>query len=136
MRWKNGQEFVQVYTPISGPNVRLLEQVDRISNIIRDPGVYGSPMIPHKRSVRMIILMHILLTTKNMSRTTFAYPILLLSYASVLFLYLAIVRCLTHRRSSIASAILQFFFHLFDVISCMLRLTLISDSSITNSLKF
>ncbi|XP_046141510.1 phospholipid-transporting ATPase ID isoform X3 [Osmia bicornis bicornis] len=50
MRWKNGQEFVQVYTPISGPNVRLLEQVDRISNIIRDPGVYGSPMIPHKHS--------------------------------------------------------------------------------------
>ncbi|XP_043584122.1 phospholipid-transporting ATPase ID isoform X2 [Bombus pyrosoma] len=50
MRWKNGQEFVQVYTPISGPNVRLLEQVDRISNIIGEPGPIGSPMVPHKLS--------------------------------------------------------------------------------------
>ncbi|XP_033177184.1 phospholipid-transporting ATPase ID isoform X2 [Bombus impatiens] len=50
MRWKNGQEFVQVYTPISGPNVRLLEQVDRISNIIGEPGPIGSSMVPHKLS--------------------------------------------------------------------------------------
>ncbi|KAF3421427.1 hypothetical protein E2986_05257, partial [Frieseomelitta varia] len=50
MRWKNGQEFVQVYTPKTGPNVRLLEQVDRISNIIGEPGPIGSPMVPHKLS--------------------------------------------------------------------------------------
>ncbi|KAG6801693.1 phospholipid-transporting ATPase ID isoform X7 [Apis mellifera caucasica] len=50
MRWKNGQEFVQVYTSITGPNVRLLEQVDRISNIIGEPGTNGSPMVPHKLS--------------------------------------------------------------------------------------
>ncbi|XP_076647185.1 ATPase phospholipid transporting 8B isoform X2 [Halictus rubicundus] len=50
MRWKNGQEFVQVYTPITGPSVRLLEHVDRISNMIPERGIYGSPMIPHKLS--------------------------------------------------------------------------------------
>ncbi|XP_076288179.1 ATPase phospholipid transporting 8B isoform X2 [Lasioglossum baleicum] len=50
MRWKNGQEFVQVYTPITGPSVRLLEHVDRISNMFPERGIYGSSMIPHKFS--------------------------------------------------------------------------------------
>ncbi|XP_024893017.1 phospholipid-transporting ATPase ID isoform X2 [Temnothorax curvispinosus] len=51
MRWKSGQEFVRpVYTPLSGPNVRLLEQADRVSNTTPEPGINGSPKIPHKSS--------------------------------------------------------------------------------------
>ncbi|XP_025267737.1 phospholipid-transporting ATPase ID isoform X2 [Camponotus floridanus] len=51
MRWKNGQEFVRpVYTPLSGPNVRLLEQADIVSNTTPEPGINGSPKIPHKSS--------------------------------------------------------------------------------------
>ncbi|XP_029669942.1 phospholipid-transporting ATPase ID, partial [Formica exsecta] len=51
MRWKNGQEFVRpVYTPLSGPNVRLLEQADRVSNTTPEPGINGNPKIPHKSS--------------------------------------------------------------------------------------
>ncbi|XP_020292997.1 phospholipid-transporting ATPase ID isoform X3 [Pseudomyrmex gracilis] len=50
MRWKSGQEFVRpVYTPLSGPNVRLLEQ-DRVSYATPEPGINGSPKIPHKSS--------------------------------------------------------------------------------------
>lgn len=57
MQWKNGQEFVRpVYTPLSGPNVRLLEQADRVSNTTPEPGINGSPKIPHKSSVRMLII--------------------------------------------------------------------------------
>ncbi|XP_025157791.1 phospholipid-transporting ATPase ID isoform X5 [Harpegnathos saltator] len=51
MRWRSGQEFVRpVYTPLSGPNVRLLEQADRVSNTTPEPGINGSPKIPHKPS--------------------------------------------------------------------------------------
>ncbi|XP_072752545.1 phospholipid-transporting ATPase ID isoform X3 [Anoplolepis gracilipes] len=51
MRWKSGQEFVRpVYTPLSGPNVRLLEQADRVSNTTPEPGINGSPKIPHTSS--------------------------------------------------------------------------------------
>ncbi|XP_050447288.1 phospholipid-transporting ATPase ID isoform X4 [Cataglyphis hispanica] len=51
MQWKSGQEFVRpVYTPLSGPNVRLLEQADRVSNTTPEPGINGSPKIPHKSS--------------------------------------------------------------------------------------
>ncbi|XP_025986047.1 phospholipid-transporting ATPase ID isoform X2 [Solenopsis invicta] len=51
MKWKTGQEFVRpVYTPLSGPNVRLLEQADRVSNTTPEPGINGSPKIPHKSS--------------------------------------------------------------------------------------
>lgn len=83
MRWKNGQEFVQVYTPISGPNVRLLEQVDRISNIIGEPGPIGSPMVPHKLSVRMTIINTSLLQTEKILCTirlifSCCYPICML----------------------------------------------------------
>lgn len=57
MRWKSGQEFVRpVYTPLSGPNVRLLEQADRVSNTTPEPGINGNPKIPHKSSVRMLII--------------------------------------------------------------------------------
>jgi len=57
MHWKSGQEFVRpVYTPLSGPNVRLLEQADRVSNTTPEPGINGSPKIPHKSSVRMLII--------------------------------------------------------------------------------
>lgn len=57
MQWKSGQEFVRpVYTPLSGPNVRLLEQADRVSNTTPEPGINGSPKIPHKSSVRMLII--------------------------------------------------------------------------------
>ncbi|KAG5334899.1 AT8B2 ATPase, partial [Acromyrmex heyeri] len=48
MQWKSGQEFVRpVYTPLSGPNVRLLEQADRVSSTTPEPGINGSP---HKSS--------------------------------------------------------------------------------------
>ncbi|KAL6435697.1 hypothetical protein ACFW04_005540 [Cataglyphis niger] len=51
MQWKSGQEFVRpVYTPLSGPNVRLLEQADGVSNTTPEPGINGSPKIPHKSS--------------------------------------------------------------------------------------
>ncbi|XP_015185961.1 PREDICTED: probable phospholipid-transporting ATPase IM isoform X3 [Polistes dominula] len=51
MRWKNGQEFVrQVYTPLSGPNVRLLEQADRMSSTTPEPGISASPKLQHKPS--------------------------------------------------------------------------------------
>ncbi|KAK2581679.1 hypothetical protein KPH14_002172 [Odynerus spinipes] len=52
MRWKNGQEFVrQVYTPLSGPNVRLLEQADRMSSTTPEPGIGGaSPKLRRKSS--------------------------------------------------------------------------------------
>lgn len=52
MRWKNGQEFVrQVYTPLSGPNVRLLEQADRMSSTTPEPGICGaSPKLRLKSS--------------------------------------------------------------------------------------
>jgi len=57
MQWKSGQEFVRpVYTPLSGPNVRLLEQADRVSRTTPEPGINGSPKIPHKSSVRMLII--------------------------------------------------------------------------------
>ncbi|XP_067214700.1 phospholipid-transporting ATPase ID isoform X3 [Linepithema humile] len=50
MRWQSGQEFVRpVYTPLSGPNVRLLEQADRVSNTSPEPGINGSPKT-HKSS--------------------------------------------------------------------------------------
>lgn len=56
MRWKSGQEFVrQVYTPLSGPNVRLLEQADRMSSTTPEPGIGASPKLQHKHSVRMFI---------------------------------------------------------------------------------
>lgn len=63
MRWRSGQEFVRpVYTPLSGPNVHLLEQADRVSNTTPEPGINGSPKIPHKPSVRMLIISTCLVT--------------------------------------------------------------------------
>ncbi|XP_012541420.1 phospholipid-transporting ATPase ID isoform X3 [Monomorium pharaonis] len=51
MQWKNGQEFVRpVYTPLSGPNARLLEQADRMPNTTSESGINGSQKIPHKSS--------------------------------------------------------------------------------------
>ncbi|XP_018349951.1 PREDICTED: phospholipid-transporting ATPase ID isoform X2 [Trachymyrmex septentrionalis] len=51
MQWKSGQEFVRpVYTPLSGPNIRLLEQADRVSSTTPESGINGSPKIPHKSS--------------------------------------------------------------------------------------
>ncbi|KAH0946694.1 hypothetical protein HN011_008747 [Eciton burchellii] len=50
MHWKSGQEFVRpIYTPLSGPNVHLLEQGDRVSTT-PEPGINDSPKIPHKSS--------------------------------------------------------------------------------------
>ncbi|XP_011498734.1 PREDICTED: phospholipid-transporting ATPase ID isoform X3 [Ceratosolen solmsi marchali] len=51
MKWKNGQEFVRpVYTPLSGANVRLLEQADRISSTTPEPGINGGAKVPLKHS--------------------------------------------------------------------------------------
>ncbi|RLU26350.1 hypothetical protein DMN91_000144 [Ooceraea biroi] len=51
MHWKSGQEFVRpIYTPLNDPNVRLLEQADRVSSSTPEPGINGSPNILHKSS--------------------------------------------------------------------------------------
>jgi hypothetical protein len=61
MKWKNGQEFVRpVYTPLSGANVRLLEQADRISSTTPEPGINGGAKVPLKHSVRMLLSQSIL----------------------------------------------------------------------------
>lgn len=94
MRWKNGQEFVQVYTSITGPNVRLLEQVDRISNIIGEPGTNGSPMVPHKLSVRMLIINTPLPQTKRVLCTT--QPVFFCSCPICMLLHLKTCYCTFH----------------------------------------
>lgn len=82
MQWKNGQEFVRpVYTPLSGPNVRLLEQADRVSSTTPEPGINGSPKIPHKSSVRMLII-----STCCHDHGDYMYMLLLLSLFIIAFI--------------------------------------------------
>ncbi|XP_066581095.1 phospholipid-transporting ATPase ID isoform X6 [Prorops nasuta] len=51
MRWKSGQDFVHpVFTPVNGPNARLLEQADRMSSTTPEPCINGSPKIPTRSS--------------------------------------------------------------------------------------
>lgn len=86
MQWKSGQEFVRpVYTPLSGPNVRLLEQADRVSNTTPEPGINGSPKIPHKSSVRMLII------STSCQRSQNLYMLSLLSIYFVIVLIMCII---------------------------------------------
>lgn len=75
MQWKSGQEFVRpVYTSLSGPNVRLLEQADRVSNTTPEPGINGSPKIPPKSSVRMLIISTSSHRSRNLLSLLSVYP--------------------------------------------------------------
>lgn len=101
MRWKSGQEFVrQVYTPLSGPNVRLLEQADRMSSTTPEPGISASPKLQHKPSVRMFIFDTHLPAMQKFYYTCFLLSVTMLSTRTLilgkvnctLFLYQRVTR--------------------------------------------
>jgi hypothetical protein len=103
MHWKSGQEFVRpIYTPLSGPNVHLLEQGDRVSTT-PEPGINDSPKIPHKSSVRMLII-----------STSVVIDAMLFIDAITLYLFTVVLACITHNiHVTLYISIIQFVISLF-----------------------